>query len=223
MAKCIRCGRGGMGVLHQAIRLNDKSLICFKCYKELGFKPLEDITAAPLLYSWNDIKDGKEAYLARASRTTKSDESYYSYKIVGTAYKNENGADIQKILKNYIEANSYDEPYFGMTNKDIKDEGQYDERIYQYEPVNADAELIPTEYNGDPAVKVMLIDEESDPVHIGWIAAEKAQDVIDMIGGDPILTSAEIRGGKYKFLNLDDKVKTGEVNFGGLVKVPKKD
>lgn len=65
MAKCIRCGRSGMGVLHQAIKLKDKNMICFRCYKELGGTPMKDITTAPLTYSYDDIKDGFEAMANR--------------------------------------------------------------------------------------------------------------------------------------------------------------
>lgn len=61
MAKCVRCGKPGMGVLHSAIKLKDKNLICSKCYKELGGSPLKDMTTAPLLYTYEDIKDGFEA------------------------------------------------------------------------------------------------------------------------------------------------------------------
>ena len=61
MAKCVKCGRGGMGILHQAIKLNDGNLICHKCYKELGGSPYKDMTVAPIRYSYNDIKDGFEA------------------------------------------------------------------------------------------------------------------------------------------------------------------
>lgn len=63
MAKCIRCGKGGMGILHQAIKLKDKNYVCFKCYKELGFSPKEDIMTAPYTYTWDDIKNGKDAYV----------------------------------------------------------------------------------------------------------------------------------------------------------------
>ena len=65
MAKCIRCGRGGMGVLHQALKLKDKNYICFKCYKELGGSPLQDISTAAQLYSYEDIKDGFDVMFER--------------------------------------------------------------------------------------------------------------------------------------------------------------
>lgn len=65
MAKCVRCGRGGMGVLHQAIKLKDGDYICFKCYKELGGSPLKDATDVTKSYSYDEIKDGFEAMEAR--------------------------------------------------------------------------------------------------------------------------------------------------------------
>ena len=68
MAKCVKCGRGGMGILHQAIKLNDGNLICHKCYKELGGSPYKDMTIAPIRYSYNDIKDGFEAYHAKQQK-----------------------------------------------------------------------------------------------------------------------------------------------------------
>ena len=61
MAKCIRCGRPGMGVLHQAIKLKDKNMVCFKCFKELGRNPLKEMTTAPLSLTWDDIKNGPES------------------------------------------------------------------------------------------------------------------------------------------------------------------
>lgn len=66
MAKCVRCGRSGMGVLHQAVKLKDKNLICFKCYKDLGFDPWKEFSTAYLTQSWDDIKDGKAEMDGRA-------------------------------------------------------------------------------------------------------------------------------------------------------------
>ena len=86
MAKCIRCGRSGMGVLHQAIKLKDKNLICFKCYKELGFEPWKDMTTAPLMYTWDDIKDGKEEMEGRRlgdliMRTSQAEAAKYNLSV----------------------------------------------------------------------------------------------------------------------------------------------
>lgn len=70
MAKCIRCGRGGMGVIHQAIKLKDKNMICFRCYKELGRNPLEDLTTAPFLYTYEDLVGRPETVTERPATIT---------------------------------------------------------------------------------------------------------------------------------------------------------
>lgn len=63
MAKCKKCGKNGMGVLHSAVRLNDKNYVCRKCWGELGFSTnLLDMVNDGLKLTWNDVKDGREAY-----------------------------------------------------------------------------------------------------------------------------------------------------------------
>lgn len=57
MSKCIRCGKST--VLRGHVSLKD-SAICTPCFLSLGFK-LSDIGLAKMLYSYDDIKDGKEA------------------------------------------------------------------------------------------------------------------------------------------------------------------
>lgn len=68
MAKCVRCGRGGMGLMHPALKLKDKSWICTKCYKDLGFDPKDDMTLSRLLYTYDDIKDGRQAMYEKRNR-----------------------------------------------------------------------------------------------------------------------------------------------------------
>ena len=36
MLNCERCGRGGMGLIHVAVKFKDKKYICIKCLKDLG-------------------------------------------------------------------------------------------------------------------------------------------------------------------------------------------
>lgn len=94
MAKCIRCGRGGMGVVHQALKLKDKNMICFKCYKELGGEPWKDMTTASITYSYDDIKDGFEAMnnrrlsdLITRTNEAEADQFGITYKMVNQLNK----------------------------------------------------------------------------------------------------------------------------------------
>lgn len=81
MAKCIKCG--GSFLTRGRIKLADAD-ICFKCFDSLGFDHKTGIYTGKT-YSWNDIKDGADALLARrhaaqnareASKLGVSEEQY---------------------------------------------------------------------------------------------------------------------------------------------------
>lgn len=115
MAKCVRCGRSGMGVLHQAIKLKDKNFICFKCYKELGGSPYNDMTIAPNLYSYEEIKDGFDAYYAnkQKKRLKEAAVSSVSVKLSGGGYGNElicteEEREIYDVIRSLCDDNNYD-------------------------------------------------------------------------------------------------------------------
>ena len=61
MAKCIRCGKSTL--LYGNVKLRDGS-VCLPCFKRLGFDiklGSTDLTVSSM-YSWDDIKDGKDEY-----------------------------------------------------------------------------------------------------------------------------------------------------------------
>ncbi len=57
MAKCIRCGKST--IVRGHVKLADAA-ICTLCFKSLGFKQNDTLTAS--LYKYEDIKDGRDAY-----------------------------------------------------------------------------------------------------------------------------------------------------------------
>ncbi|MEE1246098.1 MAG: hypothetical protein UHL70_02470 [Acutalibacteraceae bacterium] len=61
MAKCIKCN--GSFLTRGKIKLKD-AYICFKCADALGFDH-KTLVLTGSLYSWDDIKDGYDAYRAR--------------------------------------------------------------------------------------------------------------------------------------------------------------
>lgn len=63
MAKCIRCNSPFIG--RRKIKLSD-SYICGKCAKELGFD--KGFYLYSSIYSYDDIKDGQEAYWTRRTK-----------------------------------------------------------------------------------------------------------------------------------------------------------
>lgn len=63
MAKCVRCG--GSFLTRFKIKLKDE-YICRNCALELGFP--KDFYLRSTLNSWDDIKDGRDAYLLKQEK-----------------------------------------------------------------------------------------------------------------------------------------------------------
>lgn len=209
MAKCMKCGRGGMGVLHSAIRLKDKNFVCVKCYKELGGNPLKDMTKAPTLYTWDDIKDGFDAMYSKKSGPTRS--NLEEYKAHGISYDNEDGHNIQKLLSAFVKSEYEDDK---LTASEVKEELEYDDRVYLYPTMDINVILEPTEFDGEPAVKVMGEVSPTVYQHIGWIPKRDAAHVIEILNNYDYNVSAELVGGPYKYRDDDDKIRSDSTEFG---------
>ena len=87
----------------------------------------------------------------------------YPYKVVGVTFKNPEGKSRQAYLKK-------------MYNVAVKNDSE-----------DYDVELVPYEYEGHPAVAVLL-----DGFNVGNIAAEHAADVADMISKKDLYVYAEL-------------------------------
>ena len=75
MAKCIKCN--GSFLTRGKIKLKD-AYICFKCCDSLGFDH-KTMVMTGSLYSWDDIKDGYDAYRARKSAAEKPTVQFANY------------------------------------------------------------------------------------------------------------------------------------------------
>lgn len=128
----------------------------------------------------------------------------YSYSVYGVRYKNEDGKDIQKLLaKLPKEEADASELYDGMTNADIKESFDEDDRVYIFEGIEFDADLSPCEFEGNPAVKVYFISGNGEREHIGWISKQDAPTVVDMIKKHECSYSLQVEKGAYKHLVYD--------------------
>lgn len=150
----------------------------------------------------------------------------FEFKVVGVTKKNEDGKEIQAILKKI--ASSYKksgelESYDGMTNKEIAEwgssigefEGQY---------VHHKVELRPepdNEYDKN-AIKVYLKDAEGNDYHVGYVGKDQNLALKNILDNENITgQSAEFIGGKYKHIDYDpikdkDIVTIGEEVTRGL-------
>ena len=137
--------------------------------------------------------------------SSSSDRRRYSYSVYGVRYQNEDGNDIQKILarlpKEGLDSSVF---YNCMDNSDIKESLDEDDKVYIFEGITYDAELVPCEFEGEPAVKVYFVSDNEGNVHIGWISKQDAPTVSDMIKKHECSYELEIEGGKYKQLIYDE-------------------
>lgn len=177
MAKCVRCGRGGMGLLHSAIKLNDGNFVCFSCFKELGYEPKEYITIAPYSLSWDSIKNGKDYYdFKRYEEFYKADAAKYGisvkhYKQLDNAGATDNEIKMFKTMCAILE----DEEL----NTDALDVELADKDALN---VFLDGVLI-IQYKSEPDVKWIIFPHESyDKIRIGGVAklrSSLAQKIIE--------------------------------------------
>ena len=165
MAKCVRCDRGGLGLLHSAIRLKDGNFICFKCFKELGYEPKDYITTAPYMLSWNDIKDGRDAagrkrqlqILEAGANDYGLDQKHYKQLFDADATDNE-----MKIFKAIMEILEDEDLDTDPLDISLADNGSLH--------VFLDGVLI-IQYKSEPDVKWIIFPHESyEKIRIGGVA-----------------------------------------------------
>lgn len=206
MAKCIRCGKSTL--VRGFVRLSD-STICTPCFRSLGFKILEAGSAAA--YKYDDIKNGKDAM--RSARVEKiMTSNIEDFKIHGTSYDNEDGTSIQQILSEYAVEEYGDDK---LTSAEVKEELQYEDRVYLYPTMDGAFSLEATTFDGAPAIKVYLETTPGAYDHIGWIPKHNVDHVLDLITTHEYELTGEILGGPYKYLDEDGKVASDSTDFGG--------
>ena len=199
MAKCAICNKG-IGLFSKPVKLYDET-VCQDCWTRLGFNEQDKDKYKNKAAAF--IARGKtecEAVIAKSERKANAIREY-SYPVVGVSYENENGNPIQKLLKSFLSEQN-DEKYDGMTNKDIKEDCSYDEKIWEYPETETDGDLLITEYNNEPAIKVYA--ELPLKTHIGWIPKESVASVSDILKKHPCDLTISVNGGNYKYLDYDD-------------------
>lgn len=204
--KCERCGKG-IGLVRRGQAIAD-GYVCYSCLDELGFDKSER-GVKRWLYSYDEIKNGKAAMLSKKSGPTRS--NLVEYIVHGISYDNEDGHSIQKLLSGFVKEEYEDDK---LTNAEVKEELEYDDKVYLYPTMDISIKLEPTEFDGEPAVKVY---GETSPLvfeHIGWIPKRKAAEVINIITNNDYEVTGELLGGPYKYLDDDNKIKSDSTEFG---------
>lgn len=180
-----------------------------KSLLENGWSPQDE-------YSMNTLKSKGINYVGTVPvqkvSTPKKVHKTIEYKVVGTTYKNEDGDSIQDILQ-HIPADliDHEELYNGETNADIK---EYGERVSIYEGNELAGKIEETEFEKEPAIKVYLKDVNNKFRGIGWISKPQVEEVKAIFQNHDCTAGIMIVGGKYKYLNDDEKVETDESTYG---------
>ena len=164
-----------------------------------------------------------------------------SFNVRGTTFKNEDGIDIQKgikqVLKEYKE-NGYitkEDLYNGYSNTDIK---EMDLNVSEYEDIEFGGRIKKDTYKGEICYKVYIskiygIDENSfvsmnfndiddNYFHIGYVPKEDLEElnkILEDENAKKYRVSIKITGGKYKHSRYDtyedkEKIEINELTYG---------
>ena len=147
-----------------------------------------------------------------------------AFKVKGVTFKNEEGKDIQKGIKDILEeykSNDYfDRLYGGYTNKDIK---EMDLDISEYEGYSFPAKLVGDEYEGEDCIKIYFKTYNDDFIHVGYAPKENIDEISEWIIKEGIKTEGrlEVIGGKYKHSEIveedyeeKERIVTEELTYG---------
>lgn len=145
-------------------------------------------------------QEKKEAEaIIKAEEERKANTRSYRYHVHGMNYKNETGEEILKLIRRISDYYRDEDDPFRMWRKkdyDYFQESEIDEFSHLGQLAG---DLKVTDFDGEPAVKVYLFDEEADKdQHIGWIPKDQAADVADMLRKHKCQVDIEIDGGKRK-------------------------
>lgn len=115
----------------------------------------------------------------------------YLFKVAGISRR-------QRDITDNLMTESYD---YGLSKKELVEIGMIDERIYKYDPIMLDAELVPEPDNPkDPnAIKVIV-----DDILLGYVPADETEKVKKLLDTKQIqAVSCEFYGGPYKIITED--------------------
>lgn len=133
-----------------------------------------------------------------------------SFIVAGTSFRRE-----------AIEEMGVENPAYSYSKRQLIDEVSEGERVYEYEFFPTNVELIEEPDNPhDPnAIKVVI-----DGVHVGYIKSGSCSRVRNLLrSGKTKSVEADIYGGNYKLLSLDDDeqyhIEKNETDFGVKIRI----
>lgn len=153
------------------------------------------------------------------SNNTQEDKSYNEqinpllkeYKIAGVTYENEEGKNIQtlikKIINEYVKAEEItkDDMYLGYSNSEIK---EFDLEVSQYEDIVFNAKIEEAVFDNKPCVKVYMQRADKETyTHVGYIPNKynQIEEVLDIMKNNQIIkVYLNVVGGKIKTCEIEE-------------------
>lgn len=123
------------------------------------------------------------------------------FKVKGVTFENEEGKDIQKIIKSTIrelvEEGEIGERYEGYTNAEIK---EMDLNVQEYSDIIFNVKIKEDIFEGKLCVKIYIEQYDGEYVHVGYMPKKLLKEYEQLKKtAIKISGTAELTGGKYKY------------------------
>lgn len=150
------------------------------------------------------------------------------FKVKGVTFANEEGKDIQKIIKKELrelqENGLIDEKYEGYSNREIK---EMDLNVQEYSDVVFNVKVKEDVFEEKPCIKIYIEKLDGDYVHVGYMPKKLLKEYNQLkYSLNEVIGIAELTGGKYKhcvYYEEDyeekEEIETVELDYGLLVKL----
>lgn len=130
----------------------------------------------------------------------------YNLHVHGLDHKNKNGDNILRFIRDM--AKEYDDGagYYSLKKSDFKEDPWLE--VGEMDSLDSmDGSLEVTEFEGKTAVKVYVDDYLRDGMtDIGWIPADQAEDVAELLKAHDCKIEIKFDGGKMKHLDEEDNL-----------------
>lgn len=141
-------------------------------------------------------------------RTKRYPYKAYSY-LTGLNYEGRQ-AKLKKFI--YQETVNQDK-YQGLTGKDLREQLEYD-IVWEYDFFEVDIELVPEPDNQhDSNAIAVYADIDEEEVKLGYIPSEDNEYFLDIMDNFSCIPYGTIKGGKFKELDWDNKIKVRNKNY----------
>lgn len=120
----------------------------------------------------------------------------------------------QSKLKKFVKQEAvYQDRYQDLTGKELREQLEYD-IVWEYDLFEVDIELVPEPDNQyDSNAIAVYVDIDDEEVKLGYIPSEDNEYFLDIMDNSSWISYGTIKGGKFKELDWDEKIKVQNKNY----------